>query len=173
MASDVPTTRTMSVGVGDAYAAELGVEALLAAGVPRDAITVGRPAITPHSRYLWRIVISIVLWSVLGGAIGAVVALVLATAGIGPAGTTGAIVQIVTWVIAGHLLAGLWTGYALLADRTHREMAPDRASETGATITVRCRSEEELQAVRRTLGEMNIKMEGARQQGPVKRVVDR
>lgn len=42
MASDTPTSRTISADVGDADAA---VEALRAAGVPRNAITLGQPVL--------------------------------------------------------------------------------------------------------------------------------
>ena len=136
-----------------AEAANAALKALADAGIPLRAIDLTTPG--HEGRYLWRILVSIVLWSVMGGAIGAIAGLVLAIAGIGPGGTTGAVVQVVSWTIAGHLLGGLWVGYALLADRTHREMAPDRASAAAATITVRCRNRAELQTAQRILGEMS------------------
>ncbi len=136
-----------------AEVANAAINALTDAGMPLRAISVTTPG--HEGRYLWRILISIVLWSVIGGAIGAIAGLVLAIVGIGPGGTTGAIVQVVSWTIAGHLLGGMWVGYALLADRSHREMAPDRVSAAGATITVRCRNETELQMARGILDEMS------------------
>jgi hypothetical protein len=134
--------------------ANAAINALTDAGIPLRAIELTTPG--HEGRYLWRILISIVLWSVLGGAIGAIAGLVLALAGIGPGGTTGAVVQVVSWTIAGHLLGGMWVGYALLADQTHGEMAPDRASEAVATLTVRCRNETELQTAQRVLDEVPV-----------------
>jgi hypothetical protein len=67
----------------------------------------------------------IVLWSVLGGIIGAPIGWLLAET-IGPEGTSGLVVQLVSWIILGHLIAGMLAGYFVLADRTQAEMPPDR-----------------------------------------------
>lgn len=140
----------VSAPFADAEGAVAAVEALVAAGIPREAVSVTLSA-TQEGRLLWRLVISIVLWSILGGAVGAGAGLALARAGIGPSGTTGTLVQAVSWLIIGHLLAGMWAGYVLLADRSHREMASDR--ESRATVTVRCRDRAESEAALRVLGE--------------------
>ncbi len=122
------------------------MDALLAAGIPADAISVTGAGPGQEGQFLGRIVILIVLWSIPGGALGAATGLLLAIAGIGPQGTTGAVVQVVSWLIIGHLLAGMWAGYLLLADRSHREMAPDR--ERCVTVSVKCRNEAEAETAR-------------------------
>ncbi len=45
---------------------------------------------------------------------------------IGPEGTAGLIVQLVSWIIVGRLIATILAGYFVPADRTQREMSPDR-----------------------------------------------
>lgn len=130
----------------DAARASEAVAALLAAGIPSSAISVMENVRPPEGRYLWGLAVRIVLWSIPGGAAGAAVGLGLALAGIGPAGASGAAVQVVSWLIVGHLLAGMWAGYVLLADCSSREMAPDR--EADATVVVRCLSEVQLKRAR-------------------------
>lgn len=66
----------------------------------------------------------IVLWSIPGDVFGAGFGWLLAET-IGPEGAAGLIVQLVSWMIVGHLIAGMLAGYLLLADRTQREMPPD------------------------------------------------
>jgi hypothetical protein len=78
-----------------------------------------------EARFLWRVLVIIVLWSILGGIIGAGVGWLLAET-IGPQGTAGLIVQLVSWIILGHLIVGMFAGYVVLADRTQSEMPPDR-----------------------------------------------
>ena len=136
---------------GDTRAKDV-VQALLAAGIPSAAISVTGTAAdsASDSRFLGRIVVLIVLWSIPGGAVGALLGLALTLTGIGPDGTSGAAVQVVSWLIIGHLLAGMWAGYVLLADRTHRELAPAPAAEM--VISVRCASKAELETAERVLG---------------------
>ncbi|HET9477679.1 MAG TPA: hypothetical protein VFP63_09340 [Dehalococcoidia bacterium] len=134
----------------DRAQADDAVKALLAAGFPAEAISLSESGSGHEGRFLGRIVILIVLWSIPGGALGAALGALLSITGIGPQGTTGVVVQVVSWLIIGHLLAGMWAGYVLLADRSHREMAPDR--ESGVTISVNCRTEAETEAARRLLG---------------------
>jgi hypothetical protein len=117
--------------------AEAALAALTAAGVPESAITVREAELPPVSqregRYLWRLLVIIVLWSIAGGAIGAGFGVLLA-ATVGPSGTTGLIFQVVCWTITGHLVIGMIAGYVVLADRTHPEMEPERPE---VVVTVR------------------------------------
>lgn len=128
---------------------DAAVNALLAAGFPADAISVSEAGSGHEGRFLGRIVVLIVLWSIPGGALGAALGALLSITGIGPQGTTGVVVQVVSWLIIGHLLAGMWAGYLLLADRSHREIAPGR--ENSVTVSVKCRNEAEANAARRLL----------------------
>jgi hypothetical protein len=109
--------------------AEAAATALLEAGIPPDAITLQHNALPDararEARFLWRVLVIIVLWSILGGIIGAGVGWLLAET-IGPEGTSGLIVQLVSWIILGHLIVGMLAGYVVLADRTQSEMPPDR-----------------------------------------------
>ena len=139
----------------DGDQANAAVEALIAAGIPAGAISVAGAGSGHEGRFLGRIVILIILWSIPGGALGAATGLLLAFAGIGPEGTTGAVVQVVSWLIIGHLLAGMWAGYALLADRSHREMA--LSGNEGITVSVKCRTDAETAAARRVLGPTELR----------------
>lgn len=142
---------TLSARFPDAYHADVAVDALVAAGVAREAISVSEQNQPGGSegRFLWRLVVTIVLWSIPGGAVGAAAGLALALAGIGPDGATGTAVQVTSWLIAGHLLAGMWAGYVFLADRTSPQMTPDRSP--GVVVSVRCGSEGERETVRQAL----------------------
>lgn len=84
-------------------------------------------------RFMGRIVVVIALASILGTAIGAALGAFFAFA-IGPSGTSGYVIQIVSWAIFMHLLIGMWAGYLLLADRSGREMR----SSGPVTLTVDC-----------------------------------
>lgn len=108
------------------------------------------PAAGHEGPFLGRVVILIVLWSIPGGAVGAFLGLLLAFAGIGPDGTAGTVVQVVSWLIVGHLLAGMWAGYVLLADRSHSEIAP--VGEVAIDVSITCNHAAELEAARRVLG---------------------
>jgi len=105
----------------------------------------------PEARFVWRVLIRIVLWSIAGAAPGAAFGWLLAET-IGPEGTAGLIVQVVCWMIVGHLLAGMLAGYALLADRSAEEMPPDRPV---SLLTVRDVPEDDLQRVRRLIRASN------------------
>jgi hypothetical protein len=117
--------------------AEAAVAALTAAGVPHDAVIVSEAPLPPtrrrEGRYLCRLLVIIVLWSVLGGVFGVLFGLVLA-ATVGPEGTAGQLFQAVCWGIVGHLLIGMIAGYVVLADRSHPEMEPERPQ---VVLTVR------------------------------------
>lgn len=146
MASPTLSARFSSQGI-----ASEAVDDLVAAGIPAASIHLReRAARGNEGRFLGRIIVLIVLWSIPGGAVGAGLGLVLAVVGLGPGGTTGTVVQVVSWLIIGHLLAGMWAGYVLLADRSHREMAPDRSPEF--VVSVACRNKAEAEAAERILG---------------------
>jgi len=142
---------TLTAPFATAAKARAAVEALVAAGVPRDAISLTVPAAAAahEGRFLGRIAVLIVIWSIPGGAVGALLGLALALAGIGPDGSAGTFLQVVSWLIIGHLLAGMWAGYVLLADRAHRELAPGRQSVF--VVSVRCSDDAEAKAARRLL----------------------
>ncbi len=109
--------------------AEAAAAALIAAGTPRSDIvsSLEVPETGPghEAPFIWRLVWIIVLWSVAGGIVGAALGAGLAIT-VGPEGTSGLILQVVSWIIMGHLVVGMVAGYVVLADRTHPEMPPDR-----------------------------------------------
>ena len=86
-------------------------------------------------------------WNILGGFIGAAFGWLLAVT-IGPEGTAGLVVQLVSWIIVGHLVAGMLAGDFVLADRTEREMPPDRPV---SMLTVRDLEPRDFRRVRRLL----------------------
>ena len=132
-------------------AAEAAATALSESGIPHSAIDLEHGVLpearTREARFVWHVLIAIVLWSLVGAIPGAIFGWILAEI-IGPEGTAGLIVQVVCWMIVGHLLAGMLAGYALLADRTAEEMPPDRPV---SLLTVRDVSERDLRRVRRLL----------------------
>ena len=69
-------------------------------------------------------------------------------AGIGGGGHLEAILQIVGWVIVGHLIAGMWAGYALLADRSKREFMPESGAASVHAGVVRVRSSNRVEIER-------------------------
>jgi hypothetical protein len=130
-------------------------EALLRDGVVPSAVSVMRttPSVErAESPFFVRVVLVIVWWSILGTIVGVAIGFGLWKAGIGPVGTTGIILQTISWGIFGHLIAGMWAGYALLADRSKREFAPP-ASEPRTIVTVRCDDRMQLDRARRALSQ--------------------
>jgi hypothetical protein len=115
----------------DAASARRAETALLAAGVsPASIIVAGAPAggaaRSPAEReghFLWRLVLIVVVWSVVGTLIGVVMGLALNAAGIGPEGGAGILIQIASWAVFAHLIAGMWAGYALLTRSESRQAA--------------------------------------------------
>jgi hypothetical protein len=90
----------------------------------RDA-AVTQPAETAsEGRFMGRVVV-VVVWSIIGTAVGAGLGAAISLT-IGPSGTSGLIIQMVSWAIFAHLLIGLWAGYLLLADRSGREIGAGR-----------------------------------------------
>ena len=130
--------------------AETAAAALAESGIPRISIELQHGTLPEarhrEARFVWRVLVAIVLWSIAGAVPGAVFGWLLAKT-IGPEGTAGLIVQVVCWTIVGHLLAGMLAGYALLADRSAEEMPPDRPV---SLLTV-CVPEGDLRRVRRLL----------------------
>jgi hypothetical protein len=100
-----------------------------------------------EGRFLWRVLVLIVLWSIAGGVVGAGFGWLLAET-LGPESTAGLVVQLVTWIIVGHLIAGMLAGYFVLADRTQREMPPDRPI---SILTIRHLAPRESKGVRHLL----------------------
>ena len=80
-----------------------------------------------------RVVLVVAFWSIIGTVVGAGLGAALSFT-IGPSGTSGLIIQMVSWAIFAHLLIGLWAGYLLLADRSGREIGAGRP----VILTVRC-----------------------------------
>ena len=112
----------------DAAAAQRAVDGLAAAGVADEAITVagGAPSGSPprrerEERFLGRLVLIVVGWSIIGTAVGVAMGLLFNALGVGPGGTGGLLIQIVSWALFAHLIAGLWAGYALLTKGESRE----------------------------------------------------
>lgn len=93
------------------------------------AMTTAAPSLIEETasegRTMGRIVIVIALASVVGTGIGVALGALLHIL-IGPKGTSGLVIQVVSWAIFAHLLIGMWAGYFLLADRTEREIGRGR-----------------------------------------------
>ncbi len=74
-----------------------------------------------------RFALIVAAWSIAGTAVGAAFGAVLSYT-VGPHGTEGLILLVVTWALFAHLLIGLWAGYILLADRSDAEFTPGAAT---------------------------------------------
>jgi len=135
---------------GHAHARE-AAEALRDAGFTPDnidvrrAIAVGAPPkrrLVPRS-FLGRLTWIIILWSIPGTVLGGALGWLVAWTGIGPGGADGTLLQVVGWAIFGHLIAGMWAGYLLLSDRSQQEFNPEHdANDT--TVTIRCRTRAQI-----------------------------
>jgi len=103
-------------------------------------------------RFVARLVWVVVWWSILGGVVGALLGAGIVWAGFGGGGTLAIVLQIVGWMIFGHLIAGMWAGYALLADRSKREFTPEGADGGQPSIVhVRCRDRAQIEGARDAL----------------------
>jgi hypothetical protein len=125
--------------------------ALWASGVRDDdvEVVVALPTGAGEVRFVWRLVWIVVLWSVVGGAVGALLGAGVVWAGIGGGGTLAIVLQIIGWMIFGHLIAGMWAGYVLLADRSKREFTPDAGDGGGLSVVrVRCRDRAGIERAR-------------------------
>ena len=149
MASDHPApptspSLTIVAAYRDAFAANAAAARLYAAGVPATAVTLagGAPATSPspaerEAGFMWRLVLIVVFWSMVGAAVGVVMGIVLAAAGVPPGGATGVGIQIAAWAIFAHLIAGMWAGYALLTRGESRQ--PVTTVRGGRVlVSVRC-----------------------------------
>jgi hypothetical protein len=131
--------------------AEAAVSALVEAGFSRSSIDVEHGVLPEargrEGRFVWRVLVIIVLGSLAGAIPGAFFGLLLAVT-TGPEGTAGLIVQVVCWTIVGHLIGGMLAGYFVLADRSQEEMPPDRPV---SVVTVHGLEPSESERVRRLL----------------------
>jgi len=131
--------------------AEAAANALREAGIPAASIDLQHNVLLEararEGRLVSRVLVIIVLWSIAGGVIGVGFGWLLAET-IGPEGTAGLIVQLVSWIIVGHLIAGMLAGYFVLADRTQREMPPDRPV---SVLTVQGLTDDDAEKVRHLL----------------------
>ena len=85
--------------------------------------------------FMARFVVIVAAWSIAGTAAGAALGAVLSYT-VGPHGTEGLILLVVTWALFAHLLIGLWAGYVLLSDRSSEELP------TGTATTLRAQTDE-------------------------------
>jgi hypothetical protein len=114
--------------------AEFALQQLADIGLPADAITLATEPAQREGAFITRLVVAIVLWSILGGAVGVGLGTAIWLI-LGPSGGTGFVIQAVVWGIFGHLIAGLWAGYLLLADRTEADLPHDRSERAAFTIS--------------------------------------
>jgi len=140
--------------------AEAAANALREAGIPTSSIALHDNVLPDarqrEGRFVSRVLIVIVLWSIVGGVIGAGFGWLLAET-IGPEGTAGLIVQLVSWIIVGHLIAGMLAGYFVLADRSQREMPPDRPVSL-LTVGVEPRDIKRVRRLRRSHGPLDLRV---------------
>jgi hypothetical protein len=145
------TTVVIKASFADSSEADAAGVALVEDGVSEASIEV-QHGVLPEARgregrFVWRVLVIIVLWSIAGALPGAAFGWLLAET-IGPEGTAGLIVQLVCWIIVGHLIGGMLAGYFVLADRGQEEMPPDRPV---SVVTVRGVQPHESERVRRLL----------------------
>jgi hypothetical protein len=127
---DAPVTIRVVASFSDAASARHGETALLAAGIaPSSIVVAGAGPVAPappperEEHFLGRLVLIVVLWSVVGTFVGVIMGLIFNAAGIGPEGGAGIGIQVASWAIFAHLIAGMWAGYALLTRGESREPA--------------------------------------------------
>jgi hypothetical protein len=110
-------TVTITASFPDADSARAAIHDLAAEGI--DASIVGRR----EGAFMGRFAVIVAAWSIAGTAAGAAIGAALSFT-VGPHGTEGLILLVVTWALFAHLLIGLLAGYALLSDRSEREFSP-------------------------------------------------
>jgi hypothetical protein len=141
----------IAASFAEAGDAEAAVAALVDARVSPSCIELEHGVLAEargrEGRFVWRVLVIIVLWSIVGGLLGAAFGLLLALT-VGPKGTAGLIVQMVCWIIVGHLIGGMLAGYFVLADRSQEEMPPDRPV---STLTIRGLDPRDSKRVRRLI----------------------
>jgi len=134
----MPSSTDLTAAFESESDARAALEALVETGIDREQISLRTTTPDTEAPFLTRLVITIVLWSLAGGAIGAALGALIWLL-LGPSGTGGLIIQIVTWLIFGHLIGGLWAGYVLLADRTRADLPHERRTDT--VLTIECTSQ--------------------------------
>jgi hypothetical protein len=115
---------------------------------------------TRENRFMTRVVLLVIAWSILGTAIGAALGIGIALL-FGPSGTEGMIIQAVSWAIFAHLVAGMCAGYLLLAERGSGDLSAVRHSGP-VTLRTNCATiddAEELAARLRSLGATRVDAE--------------
>lgn len=120
-------------------AARISPESIVVAGAEPSAIA-ARPQ--AEERFIGRLVLIVVFWSMVGTLFGVVMGLIFNAAGIGPEGGAGIGIQVASWAIFAHLIAGMWAGYALLTRGESREPATHIPGGR-AVVSVHARSGEE------------------------------
>jgi len=161
---------TIVAAFADAFSAHAAMPALYRVGVPAHAVTVAGGSRAPqasvphHEReagFLWRLVLIVVFWSMVGAAVGVVMGIALVAAGVPPGGVTGVGIQIAAWSIFAHLIAGMWAGYALL---TRGESRQPVTTVRGGRVLVRVHVEDAqgvvVQQVLRAAGALTIGVYG-------------
>lgn len=152
--------RTRVVGAfGDSAAARRAADALRAVGFDDAAITIAggapsgqQPKREREERFLDRLLLIVVAWSIVGTGVGAVMGLIFNALSIGPGGTGGLLLQVVSWALFAHLISGMWAGYALLTTGESRE--PVRHMAGGrAVVSVWCDDDDQRSRVPRILNE--------------------
>ena len=133
----MPPPTTITATFPTKSQANAAIDALAEAGLNRSLISLDTTQPDAETSFLIRLVAIIVLWSIAGGAIGAGMGALIWLV-LGPDGTGGLIIQTVSWLIFGHIVAGLWAGYLLLADRTSAELPHER---TTTRLVIRCPEE--------------------------------
>ncbi|RLC59613.1 MAG: hypothetical protein DRI30_00100 [Chloroflexi bacterium] len=120
---------TITAAFPDADSARVAARGLAAGGIAA-SIEAQR-----EGGFMLRFALIVAASSIVGTAAGAAFGAILSYT-VGPHGTEGLILLVVTWALFAHLLIGMWAGYVLLADRSSAEITPD-----GAT-TLRVRTDE-------------------------------
>lgn len=140
----------------EAQSAHAAARLLTAAGIQANAVEVGQVAgetVEREGRFMARFVVIVILWSVVGTVGGAAMGAALSYT-FGPRGSDGLILQMISWAVFAHVLIGLWAGYALLADRTEREMMPSAPGQLVVRIGIEDASR--VREALRTVGATNI-----------------
>lgn len=109
-----------------------------------------------------RFVAIVVLWSIVGTALGAAFGAFLSYT-VGPHGTEGLILLVITWAIFAHVLVGMWAGYALLSDRSRSELP---AGETVLTATIEAPAARAIGARLKEEGAMHVTAVGEKAAEP-------
>src|SRR2546428_8599703 len=123
----MPRTIEIRASFAQASAAEGLAAALADSGIPRASIAVQHgilpEARTREGRFVWRVLIRIVLWSIAGAVPGAAFGWLLAET-IGPEGTAALACQSAGWWTAATSFPEIFAAYALLPTPAARKPPP-------------------------------------------------